>query len=378
MRSMSVNVPGVGRRIAVGGMAMLLAVVLAMVATRDTRPGNLSLEEQARTVAATPLLKDRAPKLSFAQWYQQQSAAAWFGDDTMPQKVTVGHQNFAEQGEKTNWLSKQDMKGIPTVLQAEHANKLKKEEVQLAMARLAEKHQNGNLAHALKQQLAGYGDIAELNKLVPKEPASLPKARAVDKLVTPVVKGAKMQELLRMTQKLGETDAEQIYRPVPSEGDGADLPEERILSIVEGLDTKFLNRSTASFQQNEKHHLGKTPEVMAEEKAAEAAQKKAEHDAEAIMAHTAAKLQNMLNMQMQLKTEQADRLSQLTKTLHDVLSPQGYSSAVITQCGDHCAEVQIAAQHQASLLRQQQRDAQSQHDHDKAQEDRELKMASRR
>ena len=31
---------------------------------------------------------------------------------------------------------------------------------------------------------------------------------------------------------------------------------------------------------------------------------------------------------------------------------QGYTSADITQCGDHCVEVQVAAVHQAEVTRQ--------------------------
>ena len=72
------------------------------------------------------------------------------------------------------------------------------------------------------------------------------------------------------------------------------------------------------------------------------------------MASAGPKLQAILNKQMKLKTEQADKLSELRTKLNDVLDPQGYTDADITQCGDHCAEVQIAAERQAEALQQQQ------------------------
>lgn len=79
------------------------------------------------------------------------------------------------------------------------------------------------------------------------------------------------------------------------------------------------------------------------------------------------KLQAILNKQMKLKTEQADKLSELRTKLNDVLDPQGYTDADITQCGDHCAEVQIAAEHQAEILRQRK-------DAEREEEDRELNV----
>jgi len=49
---MILNVPGVGRRIAVGGIAMLLAVVLAMVALKRKRADQTEVEELAAQFVA--------------------------------------------------------------------------------------------------------------------------------------------------------------------------------------------------------------------------------------------------------------------------------------------------------------------------------------
>lgn len=359
---------GRGRRLAVGGLAVLLAAAL-VVATRESATPAELLERAAASGKPAVQKAGRTQKLSFAQWYQEQSAAAWFGDDTMPKKVQVGNQHFAEKNDKTKWLTQQDLNGIPGVLQAAHAKKLKHEAVQLAMARLAAKQHANGLATALKQQLAGYGDMAELNRIGDDE-----AKRLAHKAPAAAVKGrAALQELFQLTQKLEGADAEEIYRPIATEGDGPDLPDDRIFSIVNGLDNKFLNRSTTSFKANKKHLLAKTPEEIAQAKADDAAKKKAEDDAEAVISQAAPKLQAMLTKQMQLKTEQADKLSQLTKTLDDVLTPQGYADADITQCGDHCAEVQIAAE---TARRQQRHNEEA----ETAEEDNELNapIASRR
>ena len=181
------------RRLAVGGLALGLALALACVAVQ----GAWVQEEAPRALlsraAKAPPEKAKVPagnvlaKQSFATWYQQQSAAAWFGDDTMHRKVQVGNQQFTEKSKKRKWLTKEDMKGIPAVPKAERAKKLKREAVQLAMARLAAKDRRGGLAKALKQQLAGYGD-------------------------------AHTQQLLQL-QQLAD-DKEKIYKPIETEGDG--------------------------------------------------------------------------------------------------------------------------------------------------------------
>jgi hypothetical protein len=330
------------RRLAVGGLALGLALALACVAVQ----GAWVQEEAPRALlsraAKAPPEKAKVPagnvlaKQSFATWYQQQSAAAWFGDDTMHRKVQVGNQQFTEKSKKRKWLTKEDMKGIPAVLKAERAKKLKREAVQLAMARLAAKDRRGGLAKALKQQLAGYGD-------------------------------AHTQQLLQL-QQLAD-DKEKIYKPIETEGDGPDLPEGRVFSIVKGLETKFLNRSTDSFAANKKHHEEPTPEQVAAENAAEEARKAEETKTTAVIATMEPKLQDIFNKQMKLKAEQADKLNELSKELDDVLTPQGYNDADITQCRGHCAEVQIAAEHTAEALKQR-------NEAEREEENRELRLPS--
>jgi len=371
-----------GRRVAAGALALALALALACVAVRDGAGGGAALLARPAAhagAAQAPAGRrlDGAQKQSFARWYEQQSAAAWFGDDTMPRHVQVGSEQFKATSNKAKWLTKQDVKGIPAVLQAKRAKMLKREAVQLAMARLAAKDRRGGLAKALKQQLAGYGAVAELRRLAAKTtPAAaapagaartqqLAAAKATPAAAVPAG-AARTQQLLQLPQ-LADADAEQVYRPIETEGDGPDLEEGRVLSIVKDLETKFLNRSTGAYAANRKHHEEKTPEEKAAEKAAEDARKAEEAKTEAVMASAGPKLQAILNKQMKLKTEQADKLSELRTKLNDVLDPQGYTDADITQCGDHCAEVQIAAEHQAEILRQRK-------DAEREEEDRELNV----
>ena len=261
-------------------------------------------------------------------------------DGTMHKKVQVGHQEFAASGNKAKWLTKQDLQGIPAVLKAARAKKLKHEAVELAMARLAAKQKSNSLAKALKQQLAGYGDMAELNKLAPKVPAvARPAATAKFAHVTQSPATQKLFELPERlqsgTQQLWEvaplqlsaedkpsTGPGEIYRPTPTEGDGPDLPEGRILNIVSALDTKFLNRSTSTYAANTKHHQAKTAEEVAKEKAEEAARKAEEEAAEKVMSSAAPKLKDMLNKQIETGKEQDIKLAHLTTTLNDILDPQ--------------------------------------------------------
>ena len=272
-------------------------------------------------------------------------------DRSMPKKVQVGNQEFSEKENKRKWLTKTDLKGIPAVLKAEHVKKLKQEAVQLAMARLARNQHADGLAKALKQQLAGYGNVAELNKIARAAPTA-GKRRAAEAQAP--AHSEKTQQLFQeLFQLLDGAGSQPIYKPMVTEGDGPDLPENRVLGVIDVLDTKFLNRTVSSFAASEQHHLAKTPEEIAKEKAAEAEKKAAEEAAEQAMVTAGSKLQDMMNKQLQLKAEQATKLSQLGKTLDDVLNPQGYSDADITQCGDHCAEVQIAAARQAESAQAQ-------------------------
>lgn len=265
----------------------------------------------------------------------------------MHKKVQVGHQEFSETGNKAKWLTKQDLKGIPAVLKAARAKKLKHEAVELAMARLAAKQRASGLAKALKQQLAGYADMAELNKLAKLAKAGLAKTGVTEeRAVTANKASASMQKLFELTQrpggamfqqlwkvvplKLSAQDApnagsDEIYKPTPTEADGPDLPEGRILSVVAALDTKFLNRSTSTYAANEKHHLkneGKTPEEIAKEKAEEVARKAEEEATEKVMASAAPKLQDMLSKQIETGKEQDLKLAHLSTTLNDILDPQ--------------------------------------------------------
>jgi hypothetical protein len=261
-------------------------------------------------------------------------------DGTMHKKVQVGHQEFAASGNKAKWLTKQDLQGIPAVLKAAQAKKLKHEAVELAMARLAAKQKASGLAKALTQQLAGYGDMAELNKLAPKVQAEV-RSTATAKIAQTAASPATQklfelpERLKRGTQQLWEVaplklSAEdepsagsgEIYRPTPTEGDGPDLPEGRILNIVSALDTKFLNRSTSTFAANEKHHQAKTAEEVAKEKAEEAARKAEEEAAEKVMSSAAPKLRDMLSKQIETGKEQDVKLAHLSTTLNDILDPQ--------------------------------------------------------
>lgn len=357
---------GGARWLVVRGLAVLLLVALACVAVRE------SPAVGPREMLGTAFAKKARPakhKLSFAKWYEEQSAAAWFGDDTMHKQVQVGHQEFKEKENKAKWLTKQDMKGIPVVLQAEHAKREKHEAVELAMMRLAAKSKARGLAKALKQQLAGYGNIAELNKLVKKpaeeraaKPARLARTQAHTQKLFQLSKSLRAGS--ELTQSLEDVGEQKIYKPMITEGDGPTLPEDKILGIVERLDTNFLNRTTSSFAANKKHLKGMTPAEVAKENSEKAARRQEEAKTEAVMASAAPTLQDMLNKQMQLKVEQEQKLKQLSTTLDDVLNPQGYKDAVINQCGDHCVEVQIAANHQAEILKQQQEAEKKEQDHE--------------
>jgi hypothetical protein len=68
---------------------------------------------------------------------------------------------------------------------------------------------------------------------------------------------AHTQQLLQL-QQLAD-DKEKIYKPIETEGDGQDLPEGRVFSIVKDLEAKFLNRSIGSFAANKKYHEEPTP-----------------------------------------------------------------------------------------------------------------------
>lgn len=72
---------------------------------------------------------------------------------------------------------------------------------------------------------------------------------------------------------------------------------------------------------------------------------------------------------MKLKAEQTDKLNELSTKLDDVLTPQGYNDADITQCRGHCAEVQIAAEHTAEALKQR-------NEAEREEENRELRLPS--
>lgn len=256
----------------------------------------------------------------------------------MHKHVQVGHQEFAESGNKAKWLTKQDLSGIPAVLAAARAKKLKHKAVELAMARLAAKQRADSLAKALKQQLVGYGDLAELNKVAKAVGAGSAK-KGVTTTSKAVASTQKLFELQKLSdasiQRLWEvaplklsaqnkasagTDA--IYKPTPTEADGPDLPEGRVLSVVAALDTKFLNRSTTTYAANEKHHEAKTPEEMAKEKAEEEARKAEEAATEKVMASAAPKLEDMLRKQVETGKEQDLKLAHLSTKLNDILDPQ--------------------------------------------------------
>ena len=233
---------GRGRWLAVCGLSVLLALALACVALRDAPS---SIIRPSQLLAKQP---------SFATWYQEQSAAAWFGDDTMPKKVHVGNQEFAEKNKKAVWLTKSDMTGITAVLRAQQAKKRKNEAVQLAMAKLMAKQKGNDLATVLTQGL---------KTRQPKEPVlsvrSANAAHANGKVKT--------QELFQLTQKLeepefnGQIDKHGIYRPLQTAGDGAELPWRKVVGTVNALNEKFINRSTSTYDENMKHLHVLTPEV---------------------------------------------------------------------------------------------------------------------
>ena len=314
-----------GRRLAAGGLAALLATVVVCVVLVSGGGGG-----DRRSVLA------QTPPESFAQWYQSQSAAAWFGDSKMPRRVQVGNQVFSEPEQKGKWLTRRDLKGIPAVLETEHKRKLKSEAVELAMARLASKKKDEGLARALRQKLAGAGDIASLKRLASAAPEAEQKPfNSQASLVSPEPPRTR-RVLPKLFQVLDQ------YRPAETEADGADLPENRIFGAIEALDKNLMNRTTSSFADALSHHAPPSAADIAKEEAAEEERRRAEAEAEQAMVTAGSSLQDMLNKQMALKAEQAETLSQLTSTLNDVLDPKGYTSADITQCGDHCAEVQVA------------------------------------
>jgi hypothetical protein len=146
---------------------------------------------------------------SFANWYRQQSADAWFGSATFTQ-------NHGIKKNPKRWLSKQDINAIPSVERKKADFRLKARLVELSMDMLQQEKKSDRLVAALKTKLAS-----------------------------------------------SESPASQEYHPSLTEGDFEDLNASRVDSIIKSLDFQFQNRSIISADEFDHLHEKMSPEQKA-------------------------------------------------------------------------------------------------------------------
>lgn len=89
-------------------------------------------------------------------------------------------------------------------MKEEAERRLKARKVELAMEKLARKEHSDKLAKALKEELASYSELKDVSR-----------------------------RKARISQELAE------YQPIRTEGDYADLPEARVLSVINSLNDNF-------------------------------------------------------------------------------------------------------------------------------------------
>eukprot|EP00960_Hanusia_phi_P028459 747419-Hanusia_phi.AAC.10 len=175
----------------IGCALALLLLVLGVVQTRGTASEVWVLKGKRHAAGVK--------ESSFAKWFREQSAATWFGKQTFQQKLAK------EKAQKlSHWLTQHDVHGMQSVIKSEAKRRLKAKKVELAMAKLARKEHSDKLAKALKEELASYNELDDVRT-----------------------------RKARLSQELAE------YQPIRTDGDYADLPEARVLSVINSLNNNF-------------------------------------------------------------------------------------------------------------------------------------------
>ena len=143
-------------------------------------------------------------KQSFADWYRQQSADAWFGSATFTQ-------NHGIKKNHKRWLTEDDIKSIPAVERAKANSKLKARLIELSMDMLEQEKKANHLVAALKSKLA--------------------------------------------EESTSDTDSGNfVYSPTLTDGDYDDLNVTSVNSIISSLDLQFQNRTVMSSDDFDRAH----------------------------------------------------------------------------------------------------------------------------
>ena len=205
-----------GRPVACVALLSVLCIISRLVSqgSREHKNeyGDLLLEslDQREAPKAEIRTSPSVKKQSFADWYRQQSADAWFGSATFTQTKGMKRHH-------TRWLTKGDLNAIPAVERKKADAKLKARMIELSMDMLQQESKANHLVALLK------------TKLVENNFAN----------------------------------SSQAYHPTLTDGDFEDLNATQVNGIIKDLDFQFQNRTVMSSDEFDKVHEKISPEQKA-------------------------------------------------------------------------------------------------------------------